>query len=68
MDDDGTGVPSDHDGVIALPVTDTYVRPPAVVRKTVRPMPESLMTKFGRLLSDESWSCLSTELSSLGVM
>jgi hypothetical protein len=47
----GKGVPSDHSGVIALPVTGADSLRKSVARKTkVRPLPDSLISKFGSVI------------------
>ena len=65
VDIPGCGVPSDHLGVVANPMTDPGIpRRLPRTRKTVRPMPESLMNSFGLLLAQENWDMLSdTSLS-----
>ena len=65
VDVPGKGVPSDHSGVIAVPITNrNSQRKSQVTKIDVRPMPESLMMKFGQKLANEDWAMLSSELSS----
>ena len=60
----GKGVPSDHSGVLALPVTGSNSLRKSVARKTkVRPLPDSLISKFGSVIVQEEWSCLRPEMS-----
>ena len=55
VDDGEQGVPSDHNGVQFLPKTGMMDNPPKKERITVRPMPQSLIDKFGRALLTEDW-------------
>ena len=51
VDVPGQGVPSDHSGVQALPITSANSQRTAEIRKVkVRPLPESLITKFGDIM------------------
>ena len=57
VDVPGQGVPSDHSGVQALPITSANSQRTAEVRKVkVRPLPESLITKFGDIMVSHDWS------------
>ena len=48
------GVPSDHSGVYAEPFTLTHQqRVPEVRHQSVRPRPDSLVKKFGKLITTE---------------
>ena len=58
------GVPSDHSGVFAVPVTSCYVRQNDVKRISVRPIPESGIRRFALSLENESWSFLSENMTS----
>ena len=63
VDMESDGVPSDHSGVLAVPVsTGQSLRKPVKTKTTVRPMPESLINKFGEALTKIDWSILSKEL------
>ena len=65
MDVQGKGVPSDHNGVFALPITSSNSLRTTVARKIqVRPMPESLMLKFGQILANETWNILEPQMTS----
>ena len=64
VDVPGQGVPSDHCGVLAVPLTTEHSQRAAEVRKVkVRPLPESLIRKFGSILVNEDWSFLAPDLS-----
>ena len=64
VDVPGQGVPSDHDGVLALPITTANgKRTPEIRKITVRPMPESLMCKFGTKMVNEDWLFLLPHMS-----
>ena len=54
------GVPSDHAGVQALPRTNLSTTRARLKKKTflVQRMPESMVSSFGPVLVEESWSCL----------
>ena len=57
VDVPGQGVPSDHSGVQALPITSAHSQRTAESRKMkVRPLPESLITKFGDIMVSHDWS------------
>ena len=57
-------MPSDHSGVMALPVTSGNSKRTVVTRKaTIRPLPESLICKFGSQITNEDWSFLLPEMS-----
>ena len=65
VDIPGQGVPSDHNGVMAVPLTTANSQRSSVPKKVkVRPLPDSLVSKFGCLLVQEDWSFLDSELSS----
>ena len=65
VDVQGKGVPSDHNGVFALPISSSNSLRTTVARKIeVRPMPESLMSKFGQILANETWDILEPQMSS----
>ena len=65
VDVPGQGVPSDHSGVLAMPVTAGNSERKADVRKvTIRPLPDSLVTKFGSTIVSEDWSFLGPNMSS----
>ena len=58
-DNPNKGAPSDHSGVIAIPHTDPekpHLRTKVV--KTIRPLPESLISVFGQKIENKDWSCL----------
>ena len=63
-DNPNKGVPSDHSGVVATPHTNSvqpHVRSKTV--KTIRPLPESLITVFGQKLEKQGWDDLDRENS-----
>ena len=65
VDVPGQGVPSDHCGVLAMPVTSGNSERKADVRKvTIRPLPDSLVTKFGSTIVSEDWSFLEPDMTS----
>ena len=65
VDVTGHGVPSDHSGVLAVPISNGDSQRKTESRKVkVRPMPDSLVTKFGKILVDEDWSFLSSNMTS----
>ena len=60
----GRGVPSDHSGVIAVPITSTSSQRKSQVRKVeVRPLPDSLILKFGEKLANEEWDFFTPQMS-----
>ena len=64
-DNPNKGVPSDHSGVVATPHTNPsqpHLRSKIV--KTIRPLPESLITVFGHKLENEDWTNLDQVQSS----
>ena len=64
VDVPGTGVPSDHNGVLAVPLTTAVSQRIAQPRKIkVRPLPETLIKKFGSIMVEESWSFLDPKMS-----
>ena len=65
VDDTSNGVPSDHSGVVIKPIIDA-AHPPLRTKSTkvFRPMPDSLINKFGEQICNLSWDFLSSELSS----
>ena len=64
VDVPGKGVPSDHSGVLALPITTSNSQRTAESRKVkVRPLPDSLICKFGSVIVGENWSFMSDSLS-----
>ena len=61
----GQGVPSDHNGILAVPLSSEDSQRSTIPRKVkVRPMPDSLVCKFGALLVREDWSFLTQEMTS----
>ena len=57
VDIPGQGVPSDHNGVLALPITAAHSQRSSQSRKVkVRPLPTSLIHKFGNLIVNQDWS------------
>ena len=57
VDIPGKGVPSDHNGVLALPISTVNSQRSAQSTKVkVRPLPQSLIQEFGRVLVREDWS------------
>ena len=65
VDVQGQGVPSDHDGVLAVPITTSDSQRVAQSRKVkVRPLPDTLMRQFGNIIVDQSWSFLAPNMSS----
>ena len=58
-DNPNKGVPSDHSGVVATPHTNpSQPHQRSKIVKTIRPLPESLITVFGQKLETEDWSNL----------
>ena len=58
-DNPNKGVPSDHSGVVATPHTDPdkpHLRTKIV--RTIRPLPESLISTFGNKLEKQDWAKL----------
>ena len=54
VDTEGLGIPSDHSGIFAMPISSSEMqRGTEVVRKVIRPMPDSLLLKFGSSLAAE---------------
>ena len=65
VDVPGKGVPSDHNGVSAVPISSANSQRKCQARKVeVRPLPESLILKFGEVLANEKWEFLSPGMSS----
>ena len=65
VDVPGQGVPSDHSGVLTLPITAGNSQRTAESRKVkIRPLPESLITKFGDVIVSHDWSSLTQGMSS----
>ena len=65
VDVQGKGVPSDHNGVSAVPISSSKSQRKCEARKIeVRPLPESLILKFGEVIANEKWEFLSPEMSS----
>ena len=64
VDVPGVGVPSDHHGVLAVPVTSSESHRLSQARKVkVRRLPDTLINKFGNILVDESWSFIGEQLT-----
>ena len=65
VDVPGQGVPSDHQGVLAIPLSssDSHRKSNATKVK-VRPLPETLINKFGNILVEETWSFIDTNMTS----
>ena len=64
VDVPGKGVPSDHNGVLAVPISFANSQRKSQVTKTlVRPMPESGILKFGDILAKKDWVCFTPEMS-----
>ena len=65
VDVQGQGVPSDHHGVLAVPVTSSNTQRKSETRSiTVRPMPESQICKFGSEIVKEDCSFLLPNMTS----
>ena len=65
VDVPGQGVPSDHNGVLAVPITTKDSLRTTESRKVkVRPLPDSLIREFGSILVHEDWSFLAPEMTS----
>ena len=65
VDVPGQGVPSDHNGVLTRPITADNSLRTAVSRKVkIRPLPQSLITKFGDIMVSQDWSFIGDGLSS----
>ena len=61
----GKGVPSDHNGVLAKPISSANSQRKTVSRKVeVRPLPDSQMLKMGEILANEKWDMLEPKMSS----
>ena len=59
------GVPSDHSGVIATPYTNSTLPPKThKLRKSIRPIPESLLLEFGQKLSETDFCFLESQSDS----
>ena len=64
VDVPGVGVPSDHCGVLARPVTTAQSQRQTDIRKVnIRPMPDSLVSKFGERMVTQDWRFLLPQLS-----
>ena len=64
VDVPGEGVPSDHQGVLAVPFTSLHSHRTSQARKVkVRPLPETLISKFGSILVGENWSFIEPQLT-----
>ena len=58
-DNPNKGVPSDHSVPIIFPVTNaTISEPKTYTWKTTRPLPESGIKEFGKLILDEDWESI----------
>ena len=56
--------PSDHNGVLGVPISHASVNSKPQPRKVlVRPLPDSLISKFGSTLVKEDWACLDSGMS-----
>jgi hypothetical protein len=65
VDVPGQGVPSDHCGVLTVPITNINSQRKSESRKVkVRPLPDSLISKFGSILVNEDWAFLCPQLPS----
>ena len=65
VDVPGQGVPSDHCGVLTVPISTANTQRKTECQKVkVRPLPDSLITKFGSSLVNEEWSFLNPMMSS----
>ena len=56
------GVPSDHSGVFATPLSNTNQQKGSKVTKYIRPLPESLCEVFREKMESESWDFLNLAL------
>ena len=57
------GVPSDHSGVFATPLTNTNQQRCAKVKKYIRPLPKSLIEIFGQKLENQTLDFLNSALT-----
>ena len=63
VDNAAAGVPSDHQGVLVLPVNKLSKKNPTHKTISVRPIKESALVSFGQQIVLEDWQCLSSEMS-----
>ena len=63
VDAGATGVPSDHQGVLVLPLTNNLTNSKTTKSITVRPIKESDLDQFGQIIVQES--CASLKLSTV---
>ena len=60
----GQGVPSGHNGVLVVPLFTEKSQRTADSRKVnIRPLPESLISKFGSILIKAEWDFLAPDMS-----
>ena len=65
VDVSGKGVPSDHKGVLVVPLSAALSqRKTFPVTRKVRPLPASAMVRFGSAIAQENWSFLTSEMTS----
>ena len=57
------GVPSDHNGVSATPLSNINQQKCGKEKRTIRPLPESLVEIFGQKLGNEEWDFLNPALA-----
>ena len=55
VDDNKTGAPSDHDGVLISPRNNWSVKMREGEERIVRPFPNSGILRFGKILVKEDW-------------
>ena len=61
-DNPNKGVPSDHSIPIIFPVTNVTInQKKKYTLNTTRPLPESRVMEFGKLMINESWECVREE-------
>ena len=68
VDDVALGVPSDHDGVLVLPLTNSSSNSKTKTIKTIRPIKQSSLDNFGQNIVLEDWSFLEKEASSTSLV
>ena len=63
VDVPGQGAPSDHNGVLVVPISSSEsLRSSNKMKVKVRPLPDTLIRKFGNLIVNESWAFIDNKL------
>ena len=63
VDEGSSGSPSDHNGVLLLPITNFHSQPRTKKKVTIRPIPDSSLNNFGKTFVNESFDFLLTKSS-----